>query len=173
MSRIPPHTQISSTITYFLCQLWQRWHPQMLPSVKANKMLTGCSVFIQPHTQWSWMWITINFMIWIFENRISNKPVTFLLNAAEPLQRDCVWSPDDVSLVIVNLSPLFSAGCCEGNRRACAEVVRSPAIPSNKALWDLHEHCCKYSQAVCTMRELATFRGGRLTRQVWTFTVIE
>lgn len=105
-----------------------------------------------------------HFMIRIFENRISNKPVTFLLDAAELLQWECVWSPGDVSLVIVNLSPLFSAGCCEGNQRACAEVVRSPTIPSNKPLWDLHEHCCKYSQAVCRMRELATFRVGVLNK---------
>ncbi len=50
---------------------------------------------------------TICFMIRIFENRISNKPVTFLLNAAEPLQGECVWCLGDVSLVIVNLSPLL------------------------------------------------------------------
>lgn len=61
------------------------------------------------------------------------------------------------------LSP-FSAGCCEGNQRAFAEVVRSPTIPSNKPLWDLHEHCCKYTQAVCKVRALATFKGGALNK---------
>lgn len=98
----------------------------------------------------------IHFTIRIFENRISNKPVTFLLDAAQPPQWECVWSQGDVSLVIVNLSPLFSTGCCEGNRWACAEVVRSPTIPSNKPLWDLHEHCCKYMKASCEVRAVAT-----------------
>lgn len=48
----------------------------------------------------------------------------------------------------------------EGGKCVCAEVVRRPTIPSNKPLWDLHEHSCKYTQAVCKVRTPATFMGA-------------
>ncbi|CAB1451144.1 unnamed protein product, partial [Pleuronectes platessa] len=51
-----------------------------------------------------------------------------------------------------------SPGCCERNQRACAEVVRSPTIPSNKPLWDQHERCCKYTQGSCKVRAAAPFK---------------
>lgn len=81
------------------------------------QMLTGFSLFNTEKAQWPWMWITLS-TLWLqsLKTEFQTSQMTFLLNAAEPLQWECVWSPGDVSLVIVNLSPLFSAGCCEGKR---------------------------------------------------------
>lgn len=125
---------------------------------------------------WPWMWITLpHIMIKIFENRISNKPVTFLLDAAEPLQCECVWSPGRRQPGNCEpRSPFPPLAVVRGTGRASAEVVRSPTIRSNKPLWDLREHCCKYTQAACKVRAGSDFwGGGRLTRRVWTFTVIK
>lgn len=98
------------------------------------------------------------FTIRIFESGISNEEVTFLLSAAEPLQRECVWSPGDVSLVIVNLSPLFLHQLLCGEQPSVRWGCEKPyTIPSNKPLWDLHVHCCKYLQAVCKNESASYF----------------
>ena len=44
--------------------------------------------------------------LWLESLKVVFQTVTFMLNAAEALQWEYVWSPGDVSLVIVNLSPL-------------------------------------------------------------------
>ena len=116
----------------------------------------------------------IHFMIGIFENRISNKPVTFLLNAAEPPQWECVWSPADVSLVIVNLSPLVSTGCSERNQRACAEVVRSLPFPLISPCGTSMNAAASTRKAPAKSERQLRLRWGQcLTRQVWTFKVIK
>lgn len=136
------------------------------------QMLTGFSLFKHRESTMAMnVDYTIHFMITIFENWISNKPNDLSAQCCRATAvRMCLKSGWREPGNCEPLSP-FLRWLLWGE--ACAEVVRSPTIPSNKPLWDLHEHCCKYLQAVCKVRALSTFRGGRLTRQVWTFTVIE
>lgn len=105
-----------------------------------------------------WMQIHIHFTVRIFECGTSNEEVTFLLGAAEPLQRECVWSPGDVSPVIVNLSRLFLRRLLRGEQPSVRWGCEKPyTIPSNKPQWDLHVHCCKYLQAVCKNESTSYF----------------
>lgn len=137
---------------------WQQVWPWRHRAVRINQP-RRLPPFLSPHSLLSSSRIQINihFTVRIFESRISNEEVTFLLAAAEPLQRECVWSPGDVSLVIVNLSPLFLRRLlCGEQPSVCWGCEKPYTIRSNKPQWDLHVHCRKYLQAVGKMRALAT-----------------
>lgn len=70
-------------------------NPNLRPDnrpVMNNQLLRLPEVPLSPHSFLSSSWLQINilFTVRIFESRISNEEVTFLLAAAEPLQQECV-----------------------------------------------------------------------------------
>lgn len=145
LSCLPPHNITFSLSTECLFHRFCEW--------------LGCwNVPLSPQSfTCSWIRINTHFMFRNFEKWISNK-VTFLLDTAEPLQWECFWSPDDVGLVIVNpLFPFLHWLLWGEQANVCWGCGKPYTIPSNKPLWDLHEHCCKCLQAVCKMRAQATF----------------
>lgn len=79
----------------------------------------------------------------------------------------------DVSLVIVNLSPLHSSSdCWEESQRVRAVVLRSSTILYNKLLWDFHKHRHNYMQTIWEVKMPTTFvyacaRALKCCEMVW------
>lgn len=127
------------------------WHKVSLNHCKTIVNLSGCGLtshrpVSRPHAgRRNCEYELRYFRKGIFENRIS-KPLTFLLDGAELLWWESVWSVGGVSLVIVNLSPLSPLA---------VERERGERVPS---LWEtlpfpLISSCGTFSNAATSTCE--------------------